>query len=58
MQSNKDHAVYSDSCLAQTQSASPKAAMLYVHNMSLFLVACLPNRWQRASSANFSLEAH
>jgi hypothetical protein len=38
-------------CLAQSQSASPKATMLYVHNMSLFLVACLLNRWQRASSA-------
>jgi hypothetical protein len=38
-------------CLAQSQSASPKATALYVYNMSLFLVACLLNRWQRASSA-------
>ena len=33
------------------QSARPKATTLYVYNMSLFLVACLLNRWQRASSA-------
>ena len=38
-------------CLAQSESASPKATTLYVYNMSLFLVACLLNRWQRASSA-------
>ena len=38
-------------CLAQSQSASPKAATLYVYNMSLFLFACLLNRWQSASSA-------
>jgi hypothetical protein len=38
-------------CLAQSESASPKATTLYVHNMLLFLVACLLNRWQRASSA-------
>ena len=40
--------------LAQSQSASPKATTLYVYNMSLFLVACLLNRWQRASSASSS----
>ncbi len=38
-------------CLAQSESASPKATTLYVYNMSLFLVACLLNRWQSASSA-------
>jgi hypothetical protein len=38
-------------CLAQSESASPKATTMYVYNMSLFLVACLLNRWQRASSA-------
>jgi hypothetical protein len=38
-------------CLAQSESASPKATKLYVCNMSLFVVACLLNRWQRASSA-------
>ena len=37
--------------LAQSESASPKATTLYVHNMSLFLVACLLKSWQRASSA-------
>ncbi len=37
-------------CLSQSQSASPKATTLYVYNMPLFLVACLLNRWQRASS--------
>jgi hypothetical protein len=37
--------------LAQSESASPEATTLYVYNMSLFLVACLLNRWQRASSA-------
>jgi hypothetical protein len=37
--------------VAQSESASPKATTLYVYNMSLFLVACLLNRWQRASSA-------
>jgi hypothetical protein len=37
--------------LAQSQSASPKATTLYVYNMSLFLVACLLNRCQRASRA-------
>jgi len=30
--------------LAPSESASPKATMLHVHNMSLFLVACLLNR--------------
>jgi hypothetical protein len=38
-------------CLTQSESASPKATTLYVYNVSLFLVACLLNRWQRASSA-------
>jgi hypothetical protein len=38
-------------CLDQSESASPKATTLCVYNMSLFLVACLQNRWQRASSA-------
>jgi high-affinity Fe2+/Pb2+ permease len=38
-------------CLTQSESASPKATTLYVYNMSLFLVACLLDRWQRASSA-------
>jgi hypothetical protein len=33
--------------LAEGQSARPKATTLYVYNMSLFLVACLLNRWQR-----------
>jgi hypothetical protein len=33
-------------CLAQSQRASPKATTLYVYNMSPFLVACLLNRWQ------------
>ena len=28
-------------CLTQSKSARPKAATLYVYNMSLFLVACL-----------------
>ena len=37
--------------LAQSQSASPKATTLYLHNMWLFLVPCLLNRWERASSA-------
>jgi hypothetical protein len=37
--------------LAQSESASPKATTLHVYNMSLFLVACLLSRWQRASSA-------
>jgi hypothetical protein len=37
--------------LAQSESASPKATTLYVCNLSLFLVACLLNRWQRASNA-------
>ncbi len=30
--------------LAESESASPKATTLYVHNMSLFLVACLINK--------------
>jgi hypothetical protein len=37
--------------LAQSESASPKATSLYVYTRSLFLVACLPSRWQRASRA-------
>ncbi len=44
-------------CLAQSESASPKATTLYVYNMSLFRVACLLNRGQRASSASSSLIA-
>ncbi len=44
-------------CLAQSQSASSKAITLYMYNMSLFLVACLLNRWERASSASSSLIA-
>ena len=35
--------------LAQSESASPEVTTLYVYNMSLFIVACLLNRWQRAS---------
>ena len=37
--------------LAQSESASSKATTLYVYRMLLFLVACLLNRWQKASSA-------
>ena len=37
--------------IGESQSAGPKAATRYVYNMSLFLVACLLDRWQRASSA-------
>ena len=37
--------------LAQSESARPKATTLYVYTMSLLIVACLLNRWQRASSA-------
>jgi hypothetical protein len=35
----------------ESESARPKATALYVYNMLLFLVTCLLNRWQRASSA-------
>jgi hypothetical protein len=35
--------------LAQSESARPQATTLYVYNMSLFLVACMLNRRQRAS---------
>ena len=38
-------------CLAQSESASPKATTLYVYTMSLFRVVCLLNRWKSASSA-------
>jgi hypothetical protein len=34
--------------LAESESASPKATTLHVYNVSLFLVACLLNRWQKA----------
>ena len=34
--------------VAQSQSDSTKATTLYVFNMSLFLVVCVLNRWQRA----------
>ena len=35
-------------CLPQSESASPKDTALYVYNMSLFLVVCVLNRWQKA----------
>jgi hypothetical protein len=41
-------------CLAQSQSASPKGTTLYVYNMSLYLVACLLNKCQSASNKNHS----
>jgi hypothetical protein len=34
--------------LDQSDSASPKATTLYVYNMSLYLVACLLNRWKKS----------
>jgi hypothetical protein len=37
--------------LTQSDSSSPEDTTLYVYNMSLFLVTCLLNRCQRASSA-------
>jgi hypothetical protein len=37
--------------LTQSDSASPEDTTLYVYNMSIFLVTCLLNRCQRASSA-------
>jgi hypothetical protein len=40
MQSNQDHAVYSE-FLAQNESARLKATMLYVHTLSLCRIACL-----------------
>jgi hypothetical protein len=33
-------------CLAQSESASPKATTLYVYNMSPILAACLLNRYK------------
>ena len=57
---NKHHAVYSGFCVVALAalhvgfgpSARPKATTLYVYNIVAFLVACLLNRWQRASSAS------
>ena len=50
MQSNTDH-TFIQSCFAPCKSARPKVTTLYVNRKSLFLVARLLNRWQRASSA-------
>ena len=39
------------SSLAQSKSARPKATALHVYTMSLFLVACLLNKWQLGEQA-------